>query len=63
MIELVWTGDVGELRIKKEFVTADVMIQLDGLQDWITELQELYEFMGDAAFSRKPELKTEKESK
>jgi|GEM_PF-6681195 len=61
MIELVWTGEGGEVRIKKEFVTADVMVQLDGLQDWIGELQELYDYMGDAAFTRKPELNTKKE--
>jgi hypothetical protein len=45
MLDLVWNGDVGEIKINKHFLVADRMVQLDGLQDWIYELQDLYNFM------------------
>jgi hypothetical protein len=45
MLDLVWNGDAGEVKINKHFLVADRMVQLDGLQDWIYELQDLYNFM------------------
>ena len=45
MITLIWNGEEGKLQISKEFVVADRMVQLDGLVDWMAELQDLYEFM------------------
>ena len=45
MLDLVWNGDAGEVKINKQFLVADRMVQLDGLQDWIYELQDLYNFM------------------
>lgn len=47
MIDLVWDNDTGEgkVRLSKEFFISHRMVQLDGLQDWIFELNDLYETM------------------
>jgi len=43
MIELIWNGEEGKLQITKEFVLEQKIVKLDALQDWITELTELYD--------------------
>jgi hypothetical protein len=43
MITLTWNGEEGKLQISKDFVISPRMVQLDGLVDWIAELQDIYD--------------------
>ena len=47
MMELTWDPDTGqgEVKINKDFVISHRIVQLDALQDWIFELQDIYNTM------------------